>query len=108
MPGQARVGDNGQVTACVHGGPCCPHPAIMGPAILGSPNVIVNGMPALRLGDNGMHAACCLTQQWMTTKGSSTVFINNLPAIRLGDSLQHCAVAKGTMIGGSPNVNTGG
>jgi uncharacterized Zn-binding protein involved in type VI secretion len=108
MPPQARVGDNGQVTACAHGCPACPHPMIMGPAIIGAANVIVNGMPALRLGDTGVHAACCLTQMWIATKGSSTVFINNLPAMRIGDGLQHCGVAKGQIIAGSPNVTTGG
>ena len=35
-----------------------PHPAI-GPAISGSPDVLINGRPALRIDDIGVHAACC-------------------------------------------------
>ena len=48
-PGQARLGDKSQVPADAHGCPACPHPAV-GPAIAGSPDVMVNGpSPSLRI-----------------------------------------------------------
>jgi uncharacterized Zn-binding protein involved in type VI secretion len=105
MPGQARLGDKSQVPADAHGCPACPHPAV-GPAIIGSPDVNCNGRPALRVGDKGVHAACCGPNMWTATKGSSTVFINNMAAHRLGDDDQHCG-GKGQMIEGSTNVIVG-
>lgn len=79
----------------------------MGPAVKGSPNVLVNGMPALRVTDNGVHAACCGPNTWVAAMGSSTVLINNLPAHRLGDMDTHCG-GVGKMIQGSSNVMVGG
>jgi uncharacterized Zn-binding protein involved in type VI secretion len=49
MPPQARVGDASMVPADAHGCPACPHPAV-GPAISGSPNVLTNGLPSVRVG----------------------------------------------------------
>lgn len=106
MPAQGRLGDMSQVPADVHGCPACPHPCI-GPAIQGSPNVNVNGMPALRVDDKGMHAACCNTNMWTAQAGSSTVFINGKKAHRMGDADKHCG-GMGQLIGGSPNVMSGG
>ena len=106
MPPQARVSDMSQVPADVHGCPACPHPAV-GPATRGSPNVKVNKLPALRVTDSGVHAPCCGPNTWTAQAGSATVFINSLKAHRLGDSDTHCG-GVGRMIGGSPNVITGG
>lgn len=106
MPPQCKLGDKSMVPADAHGCPACPHPCI-GPAIVGSPTVYVNNMPALRVSDKGMHAACCGPNMWTATKGSGTVYINNLAAHRLGDDDQHCG-GKGQMIEGSANVITGG
>ncbi|MFN7143831.1 MAG: PAAR domain-containing protein [Myxococcota bacterium] len=92
--------------ADAHGCPACPHPCT-GPAVAGSPNVLVNGMPAVRVGDSGTHAACCGPNTWVATKGSGTVFINNIPAHRLGDMNTHCG-GVGNLIVGSPNVIVGG
>ncbi len=105
MPGQARLGDKSQVPADAHGCPACPHPAV-GPAIVGSMDTNCNGRPAIRVGDKGVHAACCGPNMWTATKGSSTVFINNMAAHRLGDDDQHCG-GKGQMIEGSANVIVG-
>lgn len=102
MPGQGRLGDKGQVAADVHGCPACPHPAI-GPAIVGSPTVMVNKLPALRVDDLGIHAACCGTNMWTATEGAKTVFINNKPAHRMLDAQRHCG-GMGKLIEGSPNV----
>ena len=89
MPGQCRVGDASNVPVDAHGCPACPHPAV-GPAIQGSPDVLVNKLPAVRVGDKGVHAACCNTNQWTAQAGSATVFINNKKAHRMGDSDTHC------------------
>jgi len=106
MPPQGRLGDKSQVPACAHGCPACPHPCT-GPATAGSPNVKVNGRPALRVGDSGIHAPCCAANTWDATAGSGTVFINNQPAHRQGDTDTHCG-GTGPLIEGSGNVMTGG
>lgn len=103
---QGRVGDNAQVPADSHGSPCCAHTCV-GPAINGSPDVLVNGQPALRVGDPGVHAGCCGPNTWVAAKGSGTVYINNLPAHRLGDLTTHCG-GPGSLIVGSQNVDVGG
>ncbi len=106
MPPQGRLGDKSQVPACAHGCPGCPHPCV-GPAISGSPNVLVNGRPALRIQDPGIHAACCGPNTWNAQQGSGTVFINNKASHRLGDAVKHCG-GMGTLIEGSNNVMVGG
>jgi uncharacterized Zn-binding protein involved in type VI secretion len=106
MPGQCRLGDKSNTPADAHGCPACPHPAV-GPAIVGSPNVNVNKMPAVRVDDTGIHMACCGPNTWTAKVGSSTVFINNKAAHRMGDQDQHCG-GMGQMIEGSTNVMVGG
>jgi uncharacterized Zn-binding protein involved in type VI secretion len=64
-------------------------------------------MPAVRVGDKGVHAACCNTNTWTAQAGSATVFINNQKAHRVGDADTHCG-GRGQMVVGSPNVVTGG
>ncbi len=105
-PPQARLGDKSMVPADSHGCPACPHPCI-GPAVGGSPDVFVNGLPAVRVGDPGIHAACCGPNTWKAKAGSATVLINGKKAHRQGDSDKHCG-GTGQMIEGSPNVFTGG
>lgn len=106
MPGQCRLGDKSNITADAHGCPACPHPAV-GPAIVGSPNVNVNKLPALRVDDTGVHAACCGLNTWTAQKGSGTVYINGKAAHRIGDPDKHCG-GIGEMKEGSTNVMTGG
>ncbi|HEY5921447.1 MAG TPA: PAAR domain-containing protein [Kofleriaceae bacterium] len=106
MPAQGRLGDLSSVQADAHGCPACPHPGV-GPAIIGSPNVNVNMMPALREGDTGIHMACCGPNTWTAQAGSSTVFINNKAAHRQGDADKHCG-GMGKLVMGSPNVIVGG
>lgn len=102
---QGRLGDKSMVPADAHGCPACPHPAI-GPAITGALTVLVNDLPALRVTDTGMHAACCGPNTWVAVKGSPTVLIEYRQAHRLGDDDQHCG-GMGTLIMGSPNVLVG-
>ncbi|MEZ4365137.1 MAG: PAAR domain-containing protein [Kofleriaceae bacterium] len=92
--------------ADAHGCPACPHPAV-GPAIAGSPDTLVNKRPALRVGDPGLHAACCGPNTWTAQAGSSTVFINNKAAHRKGDADKHCG-GSGKLITASSNVIVGG
>jgi uncharacterized Zn-binding protein involved in type VI secretion len=106
MPPQGRVGDKSQVPSDSHGCPGCPHSCV-GPGTKGSPNVKVNGKPALRVTDTGVHSSCCGANTWVAKAGSATVFINNLKAHRLGDAVQHCG-GMGQLIEGSPNVTVGG
>lgn len=106
MPGQARVGDAASAQADTHGCPACPH-AVTGPAVQGSTNVLVNALSAVRLKDQGLHAACCATNTWQAVSGSKTVFINGKPAVRQGDTTQHCGGA-GRLVQGSTDVIVGG
>ena len=80
---------------------------MIGPAVTGSPNVLVNFRPALRMTDQGIHVACCGPNMWVATKGSGTVLINNLGAHRMGDQDQHCG-GIGQLIEGSTDVLVGG
>jgi len=106
MPPQGRLGDKSQVPADAHGCIACPHPCI-GPAVGGSPDVMTNSRPSLRVGDPGVHAACCGPNTWTAAAGSGTVFINNKAAHRLGDADTHCG-GSGKLIEGSNNVIVGG
>ena len=106
MPGQGRLGDQAHVDDDAHGCPGCPHPGL-GPAIAGSADVFVNGRPALRVGDVGIHAACCGGNQWSADTGSTTVFINGRPAHRIGDDTRHCG-GSGSLVEGSGDVIVGG
>lgn len=105
MPPQARIGDASLVPVDAHGCPGCPHSAV-GPAISGSPDVLINGRPALRVGDTGIHAACCGGNNWTAKTGSRSVFINGRAAHRLGDMVTHCG-GIGRTIEGSSNVIVG-
>lgn len=102
MPGAVRLGDNAHCPADGHGCPGCVH-GVVGPAVSGSPNVSINSRPAVRVGDRGIHAACCGPNTWIASQGSPNVFINGRPAVRLGDQTTHCG-GVGQTIEGSTNV----
>ncbi|MCB9732043.1 MAG: PAAR domain-containing protein [Deltaproteobacteria bacterium] len=106
MPEQGRVSDIGKISADAHGCPACPH-GCNGPLVGGSPDVFVNTFPAMRLGDPGIHAACCGPNIWQTSAGSGTVFINKKKAVRKGDKTTHCG-GTGAVDTGSGDVFTGG
>ena len=103
--GQAagRLGDLAQAPPHPHGCPGCPHPAI-GPAIMGSPTVFINNMPALRVGDIGVAMACCGSNMWRADTGTPSVIINGLHAHRMNDTTLHCGAFPGKLITGSPDV----
>jgi uncharacterized Zn-binding protein involved in type VI secretion len=102
MPAAARLGDMAQVDADAHGCPACPHSAI-GPITTGSPDVLVNGKPAARQGDLGMHAVCCGPNLFSIAKGSPTVYVNGKPFARMNDKTDHCG-GSGPIKEGSPDV----
>lgn len=108
MPGASRVGDKAQATIDLHAIPCplCPHSTV-GPALVGSQDVLINSRPGLRVGDLGIHSVCCGPNTWVALKGSSSVFINGRPAMRTGDPTQHCG-GVGRVAEGSPDVIIGG
>ena len=107
MPGYGRAYTDVSLAAVdVHGCPACPHPAVVGPAIAGSSDVLINGLPALRVGDQGVHAACCGPNTWTAIQGSGTVLINGKGAHREGDQAKHCG-GVGALISGSANVIAG-
>jgi len=105
MPEMGRLGDKSEAKADAHGCLACPH-HVVGPAVQGSPDVNINNRPALRVGDMGIHTACCGPNTWTATGGSSSVFINNRPAHRKGDMDAHCG-GVGELIDGSPDVIVG-
>lgn len=105
MAGAGRLGDKASIQSDAHGCPGCPHPGV-GPAIIGSPTVSVNGRPALRVDDIGLHAACCGPNMWKAKAGASNVYINGKQAFRLNDATQHCG-GTGKLIEGSADVIIG-
>lgn len=102
MKPAGRVGDIAFCPSDSHGCPGCAHP-VQGPAIQGSPNVLINDLPALRVGDPGIHAACCGGNKWRAKEGASTVIVNNKRLFRQGDATKHCG-GTGKLMMGSANV----
>ena len=95
MPAATRIGDND-----------VPHCSGMTRA-QGSPNVIVNGIPWSRQGDNNtghlLPGAPCPAHAAPIAVGSSTVIVNGKGAGRVGDSVAGCT----SVAEGSPNVFAG-
>lgn len=106
MPPAGRLFDISLVPRDGHKATCCPHVAL-GPAINGSGNVKINGRPALRVGDRGLHAPCCDSCLWKAATGSPTVFINGRQAHRMFDFDTHCG-GEGLLVTGSMDVIIGG
>ncbi|WP_245578269.1 PAAR domain-containing protein [Desulfomicrobium escambiense] len=105
MPPACRVGDKAFCPHDAHGGSCCAH-AVSGPAVSGSPDVVINGRPVLRLGDQGKHSTCCGPNTWTAAMGSEDVLVNGKPLVRLGDTTKHCG-GTGRMIEASSDVDIG-
>lgn len=100
-----RLGDLASTPACSHNTPACPRPA-SGPAVACSPNVLVNGRGAVRVGDAGIQAVCMGSNEFRATRGSATVFANGRPVCRVGDATQHCG-GSGTFVSGSSDTMVG-
>lgn len=105
MKGLGRVGDRSRAPEDSHGSVCCRHDVI-GPATSGSGDVLVGDLPALRVGDVGVHDGCCDDETWTAVGGSATVLVNDRPAHRLGDPTRHCG-GDGALVEGSADVLAG-
>lgn len=74
----------------------------------GSPNVIVNGIPWSRQGDNNtthlLPGSPCPSHAAPIASGSGTVIVNGKGAGRIGDAISGCT----SVAAGSPNVFAGG
>lgn len=66
----ARVGGIAQCSHYAMGCPACPHD-VRGPILSGSPNVFIDGLPAARMGDNGVHAGGCGPTSYVIKGGAS-------------------------------------
>jgi uncharacterized Zn-binding protein involved in type VI secretion len=86
MPLAGRVGDHAK------------HDGQEDPAQQGSPDVLIDGHAALRVGDPGKH--------WKAKTGSRGVLINGLPAHRVGDETKH-DTGDGQLVDGSQDVFIG-
>ncbi len=96
--GYASAGTIASSTGDSHGCLACPHPISRGPITTGSPNVFVNGKPAARVGDVGVHAMCCGANTFKIISGDSQVLINGRPAAKIGSQTQHCG-SMGEIVG---------
>lgn len=85
----ASVGSNAHCPADAHDCPAAPHPTV-GPIISGSPLVLIHGRPAARVGDVGVHAACCGPNTFIIMEGDPRVLIDGRPAARRGSATRHC------------------
>jgi uncharacterized Zn-binding protein involved in type VI secretion len=85
----ARVGSLAHCAADAHQCPACPH-NVTGPVISGSPTVFIDGKPAARKGDPGVHVACCGPNTFVIGAGDPEVLIDGKAAARIGDRTNHC------------------
>ena len=85
----SSVGTKAKCMADAHGCPACPH-TVVGPIKTGSPNVFINGKPAARMGDTGIHAACCGRNTFTIVDGDRDVLINGKPAAYKNCTTKHC------------------
>jgi uncharacterized Zn-binding protein involved in type VI secretion len=105
----ARITDRAKSLGHVHMCPACtqgaPH-TVMGPFVQGSPNVMINGLAAIRQNDPGVACACCFTNMFRAQGCSTTVLANGRGLVRKGDATAHCEPQSfpGDVITGSPNV----
>ena len=85
MKPQGRLRDAARCPIDTHGCPAGAHP-VMGPAIQGSADVLVNGRPALRDGDRGIHYLCCGSNSWKADGGSEEPVTSEEPDSAQGQS----------------------
>jgi uncharacterized Zn-binding protein involved in type VI secretion len=103
--GAGAAGDNAQIQSDAHGCPGCPDLGVE-PAIVGSANLMmINGRPALRVDDVGIHAVCLRTEHVVRAIGAVNVFINGKAAYRKNDPSKHCG-GSGNLIEGSDKMRS--
>ena len=95
MPAASRQGD-----LCSGHGPFPPRPLVSG-----SPNVLINGIPAGRRNDPyGIQCSTKKCHGGSAAGGSGSVRVNGRPLVRIGDGVSCGSVSAM----GSPNVFAGG
>jgi uncharacterized Zn-binding protein involved in type VI secretion len=97
--GYACVGMMANCPADAHGGPVGIN-NVTGPITTGSSHVFVNGKPAARVGDVGVHAACEGPNTFEIVSGDSNVLIDGRAAAKIGSVTKHCG-GMGHIIGGN-------
>ena len=95
--GYACVGMFAECPADSHGDPGDPH-FVAGPITSGSSHVFINGKPAARVGDVGVHAACSGANKFEIISGDSSVLIDGKPAAKIGSTTRHCG-GMGSIVG---------
>ncbi len=85
----------------------CAHP-VQGPAVKGASNTFVDKMPALRIGDEGVHdkQTCCGPNKWKAVQNvqDRQVFIEGKAAFCVGDISLHDEKDQGKLMVGSSTV----
>ncbi|AEW03381.1 hypothetical protein A4D02_05005 [Niastella koreensis] len=93
----ARIGDEHICPKVTPGTPPVPH--VGGPVFGDFRAVLIEGLPAARVGDS----CTCIGETDFITRGSWGVFIGGLPAARMGDQTAH----GGKIVAGSKSVMIG-
>jgi uncharacterized Zn-binding protein involved in type VI secretion len=97
MQPAARISDMHVCPMVTPGVPPVPH--VGGPVSVGTPTVLVGGMPAATVGK----MCVCVGPPDVIAKGSMSVLIGFMPAARMGDMTAH----GGSIVIGSPQVLIG-
>jgi len=96
----AHTGSLAKSLSDSHGCPGCPH-TVIGPVVSGSALVFAGPYPAARVGDRGIHSACCEHNSFVITSGDPEVLIEGKPAAKPGMSkTRHCG-GEGWLIKGA-------
>jgi uncharacterized Zn-binding protein involved in type VI secretion len=106
MPGGvARLLDAISCPPCIHGWGVLP---VYGQFTVGSPNVLVNSRPAIRLNDLALTVCCPGTNTAVPTVGAVKTLTNSRPTIRMGDVTTHCLnpASLGYVMPGHTSPNT--
>jgi len=85
----AYVGCQAYCPADSHGAPTDPMPAI-GRIINGCPDVLVNGKPAVCVGEKGTQCCCSGPNTFEVVEGNPEVLIYGKAAAEMGDATRHC------------------
>lgn len=83
--------------------PGCPHP-VNGVITSGSSKVLINKLGAARVGEVGIHSACCGPNTFTIATGDPQVLIEGRPAARIGDKTKHCGGMGYIIIDGNRSV----
>ncbi len=86
--GYARVGDTVFAPAVGGGSPAGPF-SVTGKIVTGSPTILIGGVSAARVGDNGIHCCSDGSNTFEILNGDTQVLIDGKAAARKGDKTLH-------------------